>query len=476
MDGGVSRGLPRGVGRPVGFHLDGRPRRTGLHVVEAGELGQELAQPRVVGKGLLHLLGEGHRLGVLVELHQLDELGERHVAGPADPPLAADVDRAQGHGGGDHHRASRQQADAPHRMWWWSDERRTDVGRAPDPALRLPRQATDDEVAPAPIEARTHGVRRPGSLVETFRRRSQGRLSGEGQLAGEHLVHDHAQRVDVGGRGHAAAGDLLGGHVFRGPDHPRGPGEPGFHTAGLQRTGDAKVGDDHARGGARPFPRRVAALHEEHVAALEVPVDHALGVRRGQAVAHLDHERQRLGRSHPAALLEVTGERLPLQELHSEEMDRDALGGPGVVELEHVADVGVRHPPGEEHLPAEALQGGGLGEERAPDDLQGHPRPEAQVLGLVDGTHAATGDEADDGEAPGEQLVRTKSRKVRVPVASGKGDRSHEVLGALLTRDPDEGGLRFLATRSRRTLPLLRGTGLAAHPPLPVMRLHGVMN
>jgi hypothetical protein len=67
-------------------------------------------------------------------------------------------------------------------------------------------------------------------------------LALEGETAGQHLVQDDAQRVDVG-RGadrHAAAVDLLGCHVVRRADDLAAAGQV-FLV--VERPGEAEVGD-----------------------------------------------------------------------------------------------------------------------------------------------------------------------------------------------------------------------------------------
>ena len=92
----------------------------------------------------------------------------------------------------------------------------------------------------------------------------------EGRLAGEHLVEEAAEGVEVGaavqvgGRGSAP---LLGGGVGHGQQRAAGAGVGG---AGLLGGHDAEVGD-------LGKPCAGVALHE-NVFRLDVAVDHAFGV------------------------------------------------------------------------------------------------------------------------------------------------------------------------------------------------------
>jgi hypothetical protein len=70
-------------------------------------------------------------------------------------------------------------------------------------------------------------------------------VAGEGAVAGEELVEDDAEGVDVGGRGGAVAEDSFGGQVGGGAEEVAG-GDGGVAGGG----GDAEVEDlDLAAGG-----------------------------------------------------------------------------------------------------------------------------------------------------------------------------------------------------------------------------------
>ena len=94
----------------------------------------------------------------------------------------------------------------------------------------------------------------------------------ERALPGEQLVEHETERVDVAARGHLAAGELLGRHVGR--------------RAGAQRfagdAGQAEVGDPD-----------LAAAVEHDVRRLEIAMDDAAIVRRGEAGADLPRDLER---------------------------------------------------------------------------------------------------------------------------------------------------------------------------------------
>ncbi|HXE82593.1 MAG TPA: hypothetical protein VN513_04565, partial [Gemmatimonadales bacterium] len=69
------------------------------------------------------------------------------------------------------------------------------------------------------------------------------RIAGVRQLTGHHAIANHGERVLVGSAVDDATLGLLRRHVMRGPDDHPGPGES---AGGLQRLGDAEVGQHHA--------------------------------------------------------------------------------------------------------------------------------------------------------------------------------------------------------------------------------------
>ena len=96
---------------------------------------------------------------------------------------------------------------------------------------------------------------------------------GERRLAGEHLVGDRAQGVDVGPVVHRAlARRLLRRHVLRGAEREAGPGHP-LAAGLLDSECDAEVRDQ----------RR--AVVEQDVLRLDVAVDHAVLVCVRQRLA-----------------------------------------------------------------------------------------------------------------------------------------------------------------------------------------------
>ena len=138
-----------------------------------------------------------------------------------------------------------------------------------------------------------------------------------GQGAGEHLVEDHAHRVDVGGE-HGASLELLGGHVGRAADDGGGVGL-------LQEARGAEVGDLHD-----------AALRDQHVGGPQVAVEDLVLVGVLHALQDLDDVVHGAGDVQALLAVEHRLQALALDVLHHDEEDAvHALGG------EDADDVGV---------------------------------------------------------------------------------------------------------------------------------------
>ena len=93
-------------------------------------------------------------------------------------------------------------------------------------------------------------------------------VAREGGGAGEQLVEEAGERVDVGGGGGLAALDRLGREVVDGAEQLAGLGQPGRLGGG--GLGDAEVGQVGVLA--------VLLCHQEHVGGLDVSVDEPLGV------------------------------------------------------------------------------------------------------------------------------------------------------------------------------------------------------
>ena len=113
----------------------------------------------------------------------------------------------------------------------------------------------------------------------------QDRLRGgaiERRRAGEHLVDHAAQRVQVAPPVHRAAlVRLLGTHVGRSAKRDARLGEP-VATRTADRASDAEVGD------------QCAAVREQDVLGLDVPMYHAQAVGVAQRVGHVACDAERI--------------------------------------------------------------------------------------------------------------------------------------------------------------------------------------
>ena len=222
--------------------------------------------------------------------------------GPASTPLRPGREGRglPAEGAGTPPRGRSGKVDGPSRRRYVS---RAPRGRTRDPAPTgtaapgvFSRQCRTMRSRPGDVLVRRGDVRRvfPQDRVH----RLGGRVAAERALARQHLVEDRAEREDVGARVGGLAAHLLGRHVAERAQHDA--------RAPCRRS---------AAGGSSPAsPPRVrqlrqpevedldaAVLRHEHVLRLQVAVDDALLVRRGQAVGDLHGEVDGLAGREPAA-------------------------------------------------------------------------------------------------------------------------------------------------------------------------------
>ena len=102
-------------------------------------------------------------------------------------------------------------------------------------------------------------------------------LQAIGPRAGQHLIEQHTQRIDVAGRADGRAGDLLGRGVVGRQRLTRFEGQlGGLGLAIDQQLGDAEVQQVH-----------LTLFVDQHVGGLEVAVDHQVRVRILHRFEHL---------------------------------------------------------------------------------------------------------------------------------------------------------------------------------------------
>ena len=218
------------------------------------------------------------------------------------------------------------------------------------------------------------GVRPPllhvgHQLVDVLHRDPDLGLGLERDIAGQHLVEDDAERVDVGPRVGLLAHRLLGGDVVGGAEHPTGSGQ----AVDLERAGDSEVGDLGPPVGV-----------DQHVLRLDVAVDQPRLVSARKAAADLDRVGGRLvGRQPPAF-----GD--PLLQRHSRHVLEDDVGVALVLAgVDHPDQVGMGELSDRAGLPAEALELIGLVGDLAVEDLDRHVASERLVDSQVDHRHPA---------------------------------------------------------------------------------------
>jgi hypothetical protein len=166
------------------------------------------------------------------------------------------------------------------------------------------------------------------------------RRTRERRLTREHLVQHAAQRVHVApGRDLALAHRLLGAHVGRGAEAHAGLGHAGAPVRPRGGERDAEVGHERA------------AVVQQDVLGLDVPVDHPMPMRVVERVGHLTGDPHRV--VHRKLLLpdEPRAEALALDERHDVEHHPC-----GLARVEQAEDVGVLQVGGGLDLAQEPLR------------------------------------------------------------------------------------------------------------------------
>jgi len=211
----------------------------------------------------------------------------------------------------------------------------------------------------------------------------------ERALAGEHLIQDQAERVDVAARGDLASRKLLRCHVGGRAGLQRLPGE----------TGETEVGDSH-----------LAHAVEHHVRGLQISVHHTAFVYCGETGAHLMRDGERPIFRKPADAAEERREVLSVHVLH-----RDERVSFDFIDVVDAADVGMRHLPGHSHFGVQLGEPCGIFIYIGRQELQRDRLPEFQVVGAIDLSHSATSETLDDSITSAEQRPRRKPSMVDRP-------------------------------------------------------------
>jgi len=204
----------------------------------------------------------------------------------------------------------------------------------------------------------------------------------ERHAAGQHLVAEDAERVEVATRVERQPAPLLGRHVLR---RPEDDARLRLHAVVLlQELGDREVEQLHEVG-------RAGHVQEEHVVGLDVAVDDADRVRLGERRAALDEDLGDPVRRH-RSLLDRRAQHLTVEELHGQEV-------PAVLrltEVEHADRVRVLEPRACARLVGEALHPLLIRRHLRVQHLDGDDAIDRDLLRLVDDAHPAFADAGQD--------------------------------------------------------------------------------
>ena len=258
------------------------------------------------------------------------------------------------------------------------------------PIVRALCQARDHQLTELRHDPLGHALRQPGRHLGDVRlHQREGRRAAERWLPSDHLVHDRAQRIDVGPHVDGVTQHALGRHVGRRPSDHAGLG----HGHALGQRGcprDAEVQHLHVAVAVGPG-------RQEDVLGLEIPVDDALLVSLSQRRTDLPDDVERVRHGHRPARLEPRPEVLALQVLHGDEEDA-LVGLPEVVDRDGVR---TRQPARRLGLQHEPTHGQLVRGHLALEHLESHDPVHAELPGLVDRAHASGADESLDPEPPG---------------------------------------------------------------------------
>jgi hypothetical protein len=213
--------------------------------------------------------------------------------------------------------------------------------------------------------------RKPGHVRHLLRDRGARARSPHRGLAGQHLVHDTGEAINVARVTEIwLAARLLGAHVLGSPHGDAGIG----HPVGVRRradAGDAEIG------------QQGVAVGEQHVLRLYIPMHELVAMRVVEPRPHFLRDPERLLQwqsfldVEPLAQGTARDERLDVVE-HTVRLAR--------VDERH--DVRVGEPCGDADLPQEPLGAEGSGEP-GPQDFDGDLTAVLAVFGQVDRRHAA---------------------------------------------------------------------------------------
>src|SRR5438128_1434616 len=182
-------------------------------------------------------------------------------------------------------------------------ERLAQLERVLGTVPRVALERVQDDLLEGRRDLGTQASRRRRVVVQLGAHRRVDVVALERHLAGQHLVEDDAQAVEIAAGVSPLPLHLLGGHVVRGADRLGQPRPRHLPERRVER--DAEVDELHA-----------AVRRDHDVLGLEVAVGDAVIVQVDERVGDLDREPGR-GRDGEAALApQAVAEQLPLDVLH----------------------------------------------------------------------------------------------------------------------------------------------------------------
>ena len=257
-----------------------------------------------------------------------------------------------------------------------------------------------------------HVLHRHGDLAVAFER----------DLAREHLVQHHSERVQVGLPVDMLSQRLLGRHVVGGAEHPAVGGQALL----VERAGDPEI---------RHLGR--ALLVDQDVLGLDVAVDDVASVRGAERAGDLDRIGHRLGHRQPSLAADPILERLALHVLEHDVGPALVLAG-----IDHAHDVRMRELGNGPGLAAEALELFGGAGHLAVHQLDRDLALERLVECAIDRRHTAGPDPGLEPVAPAQRRSEQSAHRLSLFCGNPPSARSTSKTAELPSRETDQGRLR----------------------------------
>ncbi len=229
-------------------------------------------------------------------------------------------------------------------------------------------------------------------------------LAGEGDLPGQRLVEDTAQRVDVGTGVDLVTAQLLRRHVVERPHPLSRRGQAALGGASL---GEAEIGEVDV---LSPAPRG-----HEHVRRLDVAMYEAALVRRVERGRHLGNDAGRPRRVELALRRDERAQVGPVHESHGDVEDAVSIAG-----CEHRNHVRMVERRRQSRLPHEAVAERQVVRQAARDHLEGNRSAQGDLHGAVHDAHAAAPHLVFDSEVAEDRARRKHAH----PIAGRTGSQT----------------------------------------------------